>query len=137
MLKEQYNTYKKIYSNYLIMIKSGSFYICLNDDAIVMNKLLDHKIIETSNQIKTGFPINSLNKILLTLDSKNISYIVVVNNKITKKQKSKPNNYSKYSLSFDIYQIYISRINKISDILKRSILKENINQKLMKIENIL
>lgn len=44
MLKELYNKYKFDYKDYILLIKSGNFYICLNNDAIVMNNIFNYKI---------------------------------------------------------------------------------------------
>lgn len=55
MLKEQYISLKKEYENYLILLKSGNFYIFLNNDAIIMNNIFDYKIIDNNNYIKIGF----------------------------------------------------------------------------------
>ena len=95
-----------------------------------------YKIIQTTNLIKIGFPINSLNKVLTELDNKTINY-VVIDNEIIEKQKQKNNQYSKYLTSYDKYQIYISRINKINEILKDNLTNKNISQIINNIESIL
>ena len=41
---EDYIKLKESYPKSVIMIKSGNFYECLNDDAIVMNNLFGYKI---------------------------------------------------------------------------------------------
>ena len=105
MLKEKYNLYKNDYKEYILIIKSGNFYISINNDATIMNKIFKYKIIQTTNLIKIGFPINSLNKVLTELDNKTINY-VVIDNEIIEKQKQKNNQYSKYLTSYDKYQIY-------------------------------
>lgn len=136
MLKEKYNLYKNDYKEYILIIKSGNFYISINNDATIMNKIFKYKIIQTTNLIKIGFPINSLNKVLTELDNKTINY-VVIDNEIIEKQKQKNNQYSKYLTSYDKYQIYISRINKINEILKDNLTNKNISQIINNIESIL
>ena len=64
MLIEKYNTYKTIYKKYLIFMKVGSFYICLNEDAIVLSNIFKFKITESKNFIKCGFPLSSLIKVI-------------------------------------------------------------------------
>lgn len=136
MLKEKYNTYKEIYKDYIILIKCGSFYLSLNDDAIVMNRLFNYKIKETTNLIKVGFPITSLSKIEKTLENKHINYLIVNDDNI-QKYKYKNNSYSKYSFRLDNYDILVNRINKIYEVLKGSLGNSNLKTILNEIEEIL
>lgn len=62
-MKEQYLNYKKDYNDYILLIKKGNFYISLNNDAYIINKIFNYKIIESTNFIKTGFPLNNIEKI--------------------------------------------------------------------------
>lgn len=134
MLKEKYNLYKSTYKEYLIIIKSGNFYLCLNEDALILHQLFKYKIVESTNFIKVGFPLLNVTKITKGLDDKKINYIVV-DEKIIEKQKYKDNNYSKYLLIYDTYQIYINRINKINEILKKNLCNKNIAKILNNIES--
>ena len=54
MLKEKYTEYKKTYKKYILLIKSGNFYLALNDDAIVLSNIFKFKILESSNFINCG-----------------------------------------------------------------------------------
>lgn len=136
MLKEKYLNYKEMYNDYLILIKNGNFYLALNNDAIVMNTLFNYKIKESTNLIKVGFPTTSLNKIMSRLDTLSINYLVV-DNEIVNKRKFKNNSYAKYYKKVDNYEILISRINKIYDVLRKNLDKKNIKAILEEIEDIL
>ena len=136
MLKEKYNSYKEIYRDYVILIKCGNFYLSLNDDAIVMNKLFNYKIKETTNLIKVGFPITSLSKIEKALEAKHINYLVVDDDNI-QKHKYKNNSYNKHSVRLDNYDILVNRINKIYEILKNNLGNSNLKIVLNEIEEIL
>ena len=46
--------------NSIVLRKSGGFYICFDDDAIVVSYLCNYKI----NNGKVGFPLNTINKVL-------------------------------------------------------------------------
>lgn len=62
-LSDLYFECKKKNSNKIYLFKNGNFYICLGEDAIILNKELDLKLINfTNNLMKCGFPINVLNK---------------------------------------------------------------------------
>ena len=132
-MKEQYLNYKKDYDKYILLIKNGNFYISLNNDAYIMNKLFNYKILESTNIIKTGFPITNIDKIKNELINKEINYLIIDNN-IIDKYKSKNNNYDKY-LSTN-YKIYLNRINNINKILKDN-LNKDLNNVLFEIESIL
>ena len=134
MLKELYSKYKYDYKEYVLLIKSGNFYICLNNDAIVMNNLFNYKIKESTNFIKIGFPINSLNKVLSNLENYNINY-VILDKEVINKKKFNDNKYNNYNTKYN-YKIYLSRIKRIDDILKMN-LNKNIGSILDEIESIL
>lgn len=136
MLIEKYTTYKNTYKDYLIFIKSGNFYLALNNDAIVMNKIFNYKIKQSTNFMKVGFPLSSLNKVIQYIENKSINY-VVVEDKIVQKKKYKNNNYSKYNIKLDNYEILINRINKIYEVLKNNLDSANIKETINEIEDIL
>ena len=133
-MKDIYNKYKYDFNDYILLIKSGNFYICLKSDAIVVNNIFNYKIIETKNYIKTGFPLTSLPKVIDKLLELNVNYILL-EKEIIKKEKFKNNNYSKY-LKLNDYSILNNRINKISEIFKNNINKSIIKEIIEEIENI-
>lgn len=134
MIKEKYNKYKSIYRKYLIFIKVGNFYICLNDDAIVLNNIFKFKIIESKNFIKCGFPLSSLVKVINRLNNIKINYLIV-DNDIIEKEKYTTNNYDKYNTSNNY--IVLNRIDRIYSILKINVNNSNINDIINNIENII
>ena len=131
---EKYIKLKERYPKSLIIIKAGNFYDCINDDAIIINKLFNYKIKELSKYIRVGFPINSLNRVRIILTKYEINYITVINNDITY-SKFMRNNYSKYC-SND-YFIIKNKINSINDILSNNILNPNIKDIISNIEGII
>ena len=92
----------------MLCFKSGSFYNCYNEDAIILNYLLGYKIIKNN---QSGFPLNALNKVINILEEKNINYQIVTKdaNPIIKDYK-KRNNYS-YILSKAVD--YVNFKNKV------------------------
>ena len=127
---------KITYKNYLIILKTGVFYICINDDAFILNKLFSYKIKEFNNYKRIGFPINSLNKVLKRLEKLNINYIVY-DNKIITKVNFTNNSYNKYRIDINTYNSYLRRIKNINYILVDRINSNNLKDILGKIENIL
>ena len=132
-MNNRYEYYKIKYKEYIILIKSGNFYVALQQDAIVLNDIFKYKLNISNNIIKVGFPINTLNKILKTLDNININYIVLDKN-ILHINKNKTNTYNKY-INNNISN-YILRIKNINNILIQNIYN-NIDNVLDNIENII
>ena len=133
---DNYIDLKITYKNYLIILKTGVFYICINDDAFILNKLFSYKIKEFNNYKRIGFPINSLNKVLKRLERLNINYIVY-DNKIITKVNFTNNSYNKYRIDINTYNSYLRRIKNINNILVDRINSNNLKDILGKIENIL
>ena len=131
---EKYIKLKEKYPKSLIIIKAGNFYDCINDDALVINKLFNYKITELSKYIRVGFPVANINKVRCLLTKYEINYITVDNNDITFSKFTR-NNYSKYC-SND-YCIVKNKINSINDILSNNILNPSINNIISNIEGII
>lgn len=133
---DSYIDLKVTYKNYLIILKTGVFYICINDDAFILNKLFSYKIREFNSYKRIGFPINSLNKVLKRLERLNINYIVY-DNKIITKVSFTNNSYNKYKIDINTYNSYLRRIKNINSILVDRINSNNLKDILNRIENIL
>ena len=61
--------------NSVVLRKSGGFYICFDDDAIIISFLCNYKI----NNGRVGFPINTINKVTNLLEDNSINYIIKEN----------------------------------------------------------
>lgn len=136
MLKEVYEKSKSTYKEYVILLKSGNFYITFNKDAIIMNNIFNYQIKQVKDYMKIGFPIISINKIVNELTLRKVNY-VIINNEIINKKKFSNNSYKKYLLEKENYEILLVRIKKINTILKNSLNNQNIKQVLDNIENVL
>lgn len=123
------------YKEYIILFKSGSFYISFDEDSIILNKLFNYKIINLKNNIKIGFPLNSIDLVLRKLEKLRINYVIIDNKNIINQKEYEDNNFSKFTSSvFEIISIN-SRIEKIIEKLK-SIDNDSIKDILGKIENV-
>lgn len=123
------------YKEYVILFKSGSFYISFDEDSIILNKLFNYKIINLKNNIKIGFPLNSIDLVLRKLEKLRINYVIIDNKNIINQKEYEDNNFSKFTSSvFEIISIN-SRIEKIIEKLK-SIDNDSIKDILGKIESV-
>ena len=124
------------YKEYVILFKSGSFYISFDEDSLILNKVFNYKILELKNNIKAGFPLNSLDTVISKLEELNISYIIIEDKNIKEKYQSETNNFSKYTSSvFKIISIN-NRIDKIVDKIK-SLDSDRVKEFLTEIENMI
>lgn len=82
-IKDKYQELKIGNPDYLVLIKSGNFYLTIEDDAYMMNLLFDYKIIKG----KVGFPLNALERVKGELEKETVNYVIFKdeNNIITKK----------------------------------------------------
>lgn len=105
--------------NYLIIRKVGLFYNAFDDDAIILNYLLDYKIING----RCGFPENAVNKVINILEDKKINYLIMEEEE--KKQNFKNiNQYSKYLAKA---KDKLTLVNLIEEI-KKKLIKMNEGQ---------
>ena len=133
---EKYYKYKSDYKDYVIFIKSGNFYECLSNDALIINNLLNYKVKRIGNTLKVGFPINNISVVTSLLVNNNISYIVV-DKDIIDKYDSNSNNYNCYYYDMEKILFNYIRIDKIIKYLEYNVLSNNMNDILNRIDEIL
>ena len=121
----QYNTiqYNTIQYNkdLLLIFKSGRFYNTYGDDSIILNYLFGYKIIKEN---KVGFPINSIVKVLNTLEDKKISYEVIDKNEnpYGKKYDNLNNYHNILNKAYEYQEVKVrvkrvyDKINEITDV---------------------
>lgn len=68
----------------------GNFYYVFDDDCYILYNLFKYKIKNN----KTGFPASALNKVINTLEEKNINYTIKNEEKFNNFKKK--NSYQKY-----------------------------------------
>ena len=116
------------YQDFLLIIKSGNFYVLFDEDAIIMNKLFGFKINDLKNNIKVGFPVNSIDKYINMLKELEINYLIIENMEIVDESINDNNSFNDYKES--VFE-YISINNKIDNIVEYV---KNIDDKNVKIE---
>lgn len=93
--------------------KHGWFYHVFDDDCYILYYLFDYKIINR----KTGFPLNSLNKVINKLTDLSISYEVIEESKRDFKKLNKYNKYLKLGISkYDKENKYLSIYSKLDSL---------------------
>lgn len=136
-LIDTYYNYKLKYKEYVVLLKSGIFYECFNDDIGIIYSLFHYKIKNNGSNYVVGFPNNSLSKICNVLGNNNINYIIVDKDNIIDKYKSKNNNYSKYYIDLNRLQYITYKIEDIYNKLNNKILDNNIEKILLSIGDLL
>ena len=81
----------------LEIYKNGNFLNAYEENAIILHKLFNYKVIESDkHKYKCGFPLSQYNKVINGLQDNKISYIVYDKETIyEEKDYHKLNNYEK------------------------------------------
>lgn len=137
-LYDVYLTRQQKYQDYVLLIESGIFYEVYNEDATILNKLLQYKLLSNSFNIRLGFPQKIINKVLLVLENKHINYLILdKQNNIISRKKYKDNQYLNYVKDINDYTAANYRIEKICSKLKSKLGDVNLDIILSKIEDLL
>lgn len=111
---EKYYKYKLDYREYVLLMKFGIFYECIDWDAFILHKIFNYKLKKLGKTYKAGFPIGSIDKVIKYLEYYKINY-VVINDIVDMVKKFRKNNYNKYLDSYED----ISMINRVNSIIKK------------------
>lgn len=77
--------------NYILLRKSGDFYHVFDNDALIIKYLFNYKVVKN----QAGFPLNSFNKVINTLEEKSINYVVMDGSDENNKSFRNRNKYKK------------------------------------------
>lgn len=117
-LYDKYIDYKKLYPNYIIILKEGSFYKVYNEDAIIIWFLFNYKW----NNNSIGFSNIAKNKVIDKLKELELNYIIDDN--IHNGNNEIYDLYNKISkLKYDKYSKIDEIVNNVRDILNKDISK--------------
>lgn len=136
-LIDTYYNYKSKYKEYVVLLKSGIFYECFNDDIGIMYSLFRYKIKNTGNSYTVGFPSNSLSRVCRVLEENKINYIIVDKENIIDRYKTKNNKYNQYYINLNRLQYVIYKIEDIYNRLNDKILDDDIEKILLSIGDML
>ena len=81
-----YFKYKLKYPKEVVLIKCGTFYIAINEDAFILHKIFGYKLNEIKHGTKIGFPIASLGKVESCLYAHHIGYVVIDKENVERKK---------------------------------------------------
>lgn len=143
-IRDMETEYHQNYPDSILLVLSGNFYNVYGKDAYILCYLFKYKIkskpyktVEDKEEyiINTGFPRNSLDKVLLDLEDKKINYVIKVRNKhdIFKDFK-KLNTYKRRYEASKKYCMDKMRINEIASKLNELCGKKDFTNILEKIE---
>ena len=123
---------KQIHPEDLVLLKVGSFYHAYGKDAYIVAYLFNYQMKKVDNNYDTcGFPKSTINKVNYLLISRSENY------EVEEEEKGKDNKYAYY---YSIAHKYISKKTRINDIyqyLLENISKDNMKEKIVKIEELL
>lgn len=133
---------KQVHNKDIVIARIGTFYHSYGRDSYILSYIFGYKLKCVENQISScGFPAESLPKVLSKLEEYKINYVVVDrrNNyeKIEESDNKNLNTYDKYFIKSKKYVNLKSRIDEIYNSLIEEIEKENIREKINRIEEII
>ena len=100
-MSKLYNRYKTLKNkeDIVYIFKVGMFYVILDDDAKILSKLLNLKLIPLNSEVnKCGFPINSLKKYEKILKDNKIKYKITEDYEENKDLNQFLNKIKKYDI---------------------------------------
>ena len=144
-IQDMKTEYHQNYPDSILLVLSGSFYNVYGKDAYILCYIFKYKIknklyitLDDKEEyvINTGFPRNSLDKVLLDLEDKKINYVIKVKNKhdIFKDFK-KLNTYKRRYEASKKYCMEKMKINEITSKLDELCGKRDFSSILEKIED--
>lgn len=100
-MSKLYNRYKTLKNkeDIVYIFKVGMFYVILDDDARILSKLLNLKLIPLNSEVnKCGFPVNSLKKYEKILKDNKIKYKIIEDYEENKDLNQFLNKIKKYDI---------------------------------------
>ena len=100
-MSKLYNRYKTLKNkeDIVYIFKVGMFYVILDDDAKILSKLLNLKLIPLNSEVnKCGFPVNSLKKYEKILKDNKIKYKIIEDYEEKKDLNQFLNKIKKYDI---------------------------------------
>ena len=62
----------------VVLVKSGNFYRCYDKDSYIISYIMNYQVKQaTANNYMCGFPVNSLDKVIETMQNLNINYRII------------------------------------------------------------
>ena len=134
---------KQVHEKDIILVRIGKFYYSYGKDAYILSYLFRYKLtqIEAEHTYSSAFPMQTFSKVIASLESKKINYIVVDRrNNYDIEEKSDNKNLNCYQEYFEKAKKYIDtkrRIERISYYLMQNIEEEATKEKIKKVEEII
>lgn len=132
---------KQIHPEDLVLVKVGSFYHAYGKDAYIIAYLFNYQMKKVDSNYDTcGFPKSTINKVKAILEEKQINYLLInrsENYEVEEEEKCKENQYAYFYSMAHKYIKKKTRINDIYQYLLENITKDNIKEKIVKIEELL
>ena len=117
---------KKVHTEYIVLVKEGSFYHIYGKDAYIISYLFGYKIKEIENMNVCGFPINSINRIVAKLETNKINYLILdKRNNYDIEEIYNNKNLNTYNKFYNESKCYINKVARINNI--NQFLINNIN----------
>ncbi len=121
-------TIKRIHEDTIVLVKIGKFYNVYGKDSYILSYLFNYGLRKVENTSTSGFPKESINKVMAKLENKKINYIVVDRrNNYLVDYESDNKNLNMYNKIYEKARQYINAKNRVNGIYEY--LVHNLNNK--------
>jgi len=131
---------KKVHPTSVALVKIGNFYHAYGKDAYILSYFFDYKI-DTKGYKSCGFPLSSLNKVVVQLENQKIDYMIIdrkENYEVTHKEEFKKENTYETAYALALMEINLkNRINELNEFLINNIHNKEEEEKIKRLEEIL
>lgn len=131
---------KKVHPTSVLLVKIGNFYHAYGKDAYILSYFFDYKI-ENKGYKTCGFPLSSLNKVIVQLENQKIDYMVLDrkdNYEVLQKEEYKKENTYDTVYPLALMEINVkNRINELNEYLINNIHNKEVVEKIKKLEELL
>lgn len=140
-MRKRVGSIRNNFPDTLVLIKSGNFYRCYDDDSFIIAYLMDYQVKTTVLNDMAGFPVDSLNKVLDQLELRRINYKIFEFSEgiAVLKQECNFKEDNCYDGIYNLAERYVKvrdKIIRISEVLSRNIENARIEETIAKIEKI-
>ncbi|MBR2289440.1 MAG: hypothetical protein IJ867_02210 [Clostridia bacterium] len=141
-MRRRVGTIRDNFPDCLVLVRSGNFYRCYDDDSYIIAYLMDYQVKATVLSDMAGFPVDSLNKVLDKLEINRVDYrIFEFENgiaKLTQKCDFKEENcYESVLERAERFVRVREKIANVTDILYKNIENAKIENAISKIAQII
>lgn len=125
---DKYVKFKSLYTDYVVIIKSGNFYYSFGEDAHILKYLFGYQIRDN----KVGFPTNAKAKVKSVVNRHNINLIEIIDDYAYVLETKNANEYASKLKEAKTNILISNMLNNLMNAIEVKVKKEEANYELIK-----